>query len=347
MSRRMLIRQPFDLGLSLETGQAFRWRRVGDEGVRQRDWGDRPRQWRKNGGAWYSGVLEEYLVHLRQTDEGLEYRTGDSDGERDDVNLDRRLHDYFRLDDEIGEVYARLGRHGEVAWAIEEYSGLRLLRQEPWECLVSYLCSGTNSIRGIKQCVERIAQLSRRKVHLDGDERYVFPGPVQIAEDGQRALTELGLGLSSRSRNIYLMALRLSLDPLLLDRTAVQEMSGREAVVLLDSYSGIGPKIAGCVALMSLEKLDAFPVDRWMQRTLTQCDLREMPERLAERVRGLRTLTEAQQYRVADWAGAYFGQYAGYANQYLFHWVEPHKERAGRKGACPLCAAGPEGAAGS
>ena len=64
MSRRMTIRQPFDLALSLETGQAFRWRRVGDEEIRHRDWGDPPARWHSNGGAWYSGVLGEYLVHL-------------------------------------------------------------------------------------------------------------------------------------------------------------------------------------------------------------------------------------------------------------------------------------------
>ena len=63
----MTIRQPFDLALSLETGQAFRWRRVGDEEIRHRDWGDPPARWHSNGGAWYSGVLGEYLVHLRQT----------------------------------------------------------------------------------------------------------------------------------------------------------------------------------------------------------------------------------------------------------------------------------------
>ena len=67
-----------------------------------------------------------------------------------------------------------------------------------------------------------------------------------------------------------------------------------------------------------------------MQRALVQCDLAAMPERLAERVRSRRTMTEAQPYRVAEWARGYFGEYAGYANQYLFHWIEPHKERVGR-----------------
>ena len=119
-------------------------------------------------------------------------------------------------------------------------------------------------------------------------------------------MEELNLGLSSRSHNIFLMAIHLYHDPLLLYRTSDSEVSGREAVTLLDSYRGIGPKIAGCVALMSLEKLDAFPVDRWMQRALVQCDLAAMPERLAERVRSRRTMTEAQQYRVAEWARGVF-----------------------------------------
>ena len=114
MSRRITIRQPFDLALSLETGKAFRWRRVGEEEIRHQDWGDPPARWRRNGGAWYSGVLGECLVHLRQTGEGLEYRVGGGDGERDDVNLDLRIRDYFQLDDEIGEVYAQLVRHRAV-----------------------------------------------------------------------------------------------------------------------------------------------------------------------------------------------------------------------------------------
>ena len=116
-------------------------------------------------------------------------------------------------------VYAQLGRHEALARAIGRYPGLRLLRQDPWECLVAYLCSGTNSIRRIKYCVESIAQLGRRKVYLDDDEWYVFPGPAQIAEQGESALENLRLGLSSRSRNIFRMAINLTSDPLLLERS--------------------------------------------------------------------------------------------------------------------------------
>ncbi len=325
MTRSMSVRQPFDLALSLEMGQAFRWRRVGDKEERQGNWGEPPASWRKNGGDWYSGVLGEYLVHLRQTGDGLEYRVGGEDGERHDVDLDQRFKDYFRLDDDIEGVYAQLGRHEALAPAIKQHPGLRLLRQDPWECLVAYLCSGTNSIRRIKHCVESIAQLGRRKVYLDDDEWYVFPGPAQIAEQGESALADLRLGLSSRSRNIFRMAINLTSDPLLLERSGDPEISAAEAVRLLDRYPGIGPKIASCVALMSLDKLDAFPVDRWVLRALAECDLSAMSPGLEERVRSSRALTEAQQYRVAEWARECFGDFAGYANQYLFHWIEPHK----------------------
>ena len=195
--------------------------------------------------------------------------------------------------------------------------------------------------RGIKSCVEKIAQLSRRKVCLDGDERYILPGPAEITQEGERALADLDLGLSSRHCNIFLMGIYLTRDPLLLELRGTPEVSGAEAVRLLDSYRGIGPKTAGCVALMSLDKLDAFPVNRWVQRALARCELPAMPERLAERVRSSRSLTEAQQYRVAEWARDQFGDYAGYANQYLFHWIEPHKDGVGRNGVCSVFGSDP------
>ena len=94
MTRTLPITQPFDLALSLEMGQAFRWQRVGDEGVHHRDWGGPPDPWRRGGGGWYSCVVGEYLVHIRQTDDGIEYRVGVRDGKRDAVDLNQQLHDY-------------------------------------------------------------------------------------------------------------------------------------------------------------------------------------------------------------------------------------------------------------
>ena len=327
MTRVIPVDQPLDLALSLEMGQAFRWRRVGDEKVHNHDWGEPPPPWRKDGGGWYSGVLGEHLVHLRQTVQGIEYRVGGEHGECYDVDMHRQLRSYFRLDDDLEQVYDLLGRDSMVAWAIALYPGLRLLRQEPWECLASYICSATNSVHGIQASIEKIVQLSRKKVKLGEEERYLFPTAQDVVDAGRETMAGLRLGLD-RHRNLGQMAIRLVHDPTMLENLAQPSVPAREAVTLLDSYRGIGPKMASCVALMSLDKLDAFPVDRWVQRALVQCDLSAMEARLAERVGSLRRLTERQQYRVAQWASENFGEYAGYASQFLFHWIEPVKERA-------------------
>ena len=335
MTRSLVIAQSFDLALTLEMGQTFRWRRLGDEEVCERDWGHPPERWR-TGDAWYSGVLGPHLVHIRQTGDGVEYRVGGSDGELKDIDLSQALHAHFRLDDDIEAIYAELRRDPVVARAVEQYPGLRLLRQEPWECLVSYVCSQVKHIRGTRSSVEAIAQLSRDTVRLDGDVRRVFPTAELLAGREGDALSELRLGLE-KAPNILGIARSLADDPRGLGRLAGPSASTTDVVRQLDGFPGVGPKIASCAALMSLDRLDAFPVDRWVQRALGRCDLSAMPRELAEKVRSPRALTAPQQYRVAEWARERFGRYAGYAGQYLFHWVEPHKERTGWSGGCPVC----------
>ena len=309
-------------------GQTFRWQRVGDKDVRARDWGDPPERWRA-GDAWYSGVLGSSVVHIRQTVDGVEYRVGGSDGELHDVDLSDTLHAYFRLDDDITAIHDALRRDPAVARAIDRYPGLRLLRQEPWECLVSYVCSRTKTIRGTRGSVEAVAKLSRDTVTLDDDCRPVFPGAELLAGQASTELAALRLGLDKQDA-ILRLARWLADDPQGLSRLAGTSVSTEDAVSRLDGFRGVGAKIASCAALMSLDKLDAFPVDRWVQRALARCDLSGMPPDLEEKVKSTRVLTGPQQYRVARWAKARFGSYAGYAGQYLFHCVEPRKERTPR-----------------
>lgn len=312
MTRSFEIKQPFDLAVSLEMGQAFRWRRVGDEGVRNGDWGNPPAFWQADGGGWYSGVLNEHLVYIRQVYDAVEYRVGGADGEREDVDLTETLSRYFRLDDPIDRFHSELRLIPVVADAVNQYPGIWLLRQDRWECLASYVCSSANSIPGIQQCVEKIAGLSHHVVRLDREERYVFPDAHELVFAGRTALVKLNLGLN-RADNMVAWAGELDRHPLL-DRLGNDEVTGADAVRELDRRKGIGPKIASCVALMCLDKLDAFPVDRWIQRARSQCDLSSMPKNrrnLAERVAALGRLSEPQQYQVAEWARNHFGQYAG------------------------------------
>ena len=326
MARQLTINQPFDLNLSLTMGQAFRWQLLDD--------------------GWLSGVLGENLFHIRQ-DGGLncpvEYRVGGAQGEYDAKDEhDVILRRYFREDDDITAIYADISHDKVVARFVQKYSGMRVLRQGPWECLVSYILSQTSSIEGIKTNVRKIAALSRQSVRIDSDEQYVFPSAEQVVACGPSALSDLRLGLD-KATNIVAAGEQVCAGALDLERLAGPGVPCFEATRRLDDCPGIGPKIASCVALMSLDKLSAFPVDRWVLRALDEGNFDDCPMP-RKNVKGQYQLHDRVHWRLIDWAQHRFGRHAGFAGQYLFHGINPQKEtdsneHGNRSRPCPECGA--------
>ena len=278
---QLTIDQPFDLGESLESGQAHRWRKLED--------------------GWYSGVLGRRLIHIRQNPAGAEYNVVGTWIDPNDATTDALLHSYFRLDDDIHAIYADVCRDRRVAEMVARYPGLRILRQEPWECTVAFICSATSNIPRIHQNMEAMADSLGERLELDGEVRRTFPSPESLASAGEGFLRELGLGF--RAPYVVAAARRvcdgeLDLDELI--RLPYPETKAR----LMDCY-GIGAKIADCISVFSLEKLEAFPVDVWVRRALAEWYF-PMQKKPPDRA-------------MVEWAQEYFGQYAGYSQQYLFH----------------------------
>ena len=300
MARQLEIKQPFDLELSLTMGQAFRWRRL-------------PADCATDGNGWFSGVIGDNLIHIRQIDAGVEYRVGGPDGERD-ADLGELLSAYFRLDDDVEAIYADLSaRDSHMAMLIRQYSGMRVLRQEPWECLVSYICSKSNRIPGICQCVAEIANLSRQPVKLDDDKRHIFPTPQQVVAAGAEVLANLDLKgrfSSDFPSAICAVAQRICDEELNLDYLRKRPYSEVVRILMQGSRyknkaNGIGPKIADCVALMALDKTEAFPVDTHIREVV--------------RDRYFRRQKLPSDKKIVQWAQNKFGKYAGYAGQYMFY----------------------------
>ena len=152
---QLAVDQPFDLAASLESGQAHRWAypKDGDEG-------------------WYTGVIQGDLVRIRQTPEAVEFQCAPSSHPAD---MAARLASYFRLDDDIEAIYADINRDPRVADMVERYPGLRVLRTEPWECLVAFICSANNNIQRIHHMMERMSEAFGSPVSLNGCTRYTFP----------------------------------------------------------------------------------------------------------------------------------------------------------------------------
>ena len=267
----------YDLSTTLECGQAFRWRKID---------------------GWYSGVIFNNNVKIRSESKGAEFLSSPDD----EAVLEPLLRDYLRLEDDIDGIYENINRDEHIGESIKRYTGMRILRQEPWECLVSFICSANSNIGRISTNVEDIATKFGRAIRVNGDVRHTFPTADVLAEAGEQPLRELGLGFRAK----YVAATAKVIAEGVLDLYALREAPYDEALESLVALPGIGDKVANCIMLFSLDKLEAFPVDVWIDRAL-----REWYPAVAEK-----KLTKKA---MRPWAQDYFGRYAGYANQYLFH----------------------------
>ena len=239
MTRELTITQPFDLELSLTMGQAFRWRPLGD--------------------GWYSGVLGENLIHVHQTESGVEYRVGGADGERDATDADDQLlRRYFREDDDVTAIYDDISHDPVVAGLVRQYPGMRVLRQEPWECLVSFICTPGTPISRTCDIVEAIAKKWGHKIELAGETRHAFPEPSLLIRAGRWLRHELQpkLRFPERQSNAIVTAAQRVVSGRL--NWHVLASQPYDAVIQeLKAIKGVGYKIANCVAMMSLEQLQA------------------------------------------------------------------------------------------
>ena len=270
---------PFNLQKSLEGRQDFRWRKL------------------ENG--CHSVVLNGTLIHIRQSEDRLTYIS------TPDADLTGLLHSYFRLDDDLDAIYSDISaRDDHLAKLIQEYPGVRLMRQpDPWECLVSYICSARAAPPRITQRVETIATQLGRPLTLDGETRHTFPDPATVLTAGLDGLQQMTLGFQ-RVPHAIIQAAKLIRDGHLdLHHLAQPDIPYHEAIVQLTDLYCVGPKIANCIALFALNKTEAFPVDSRVRNTVK----RLYPSH-----------THSSDADIVTWAQDLFGHHAGYANQFLY-----------------------------
>lgn len=248
-------------------------------------------------------------LKLRQLGSSLEVRASSSVGESS-------VREYLRLDDPLPDILAEIGKDEAIREAIKRFYGLRLLRQDPWECLASYICATNASIPAIRRMVKRLCELLGERIKFEGCAFYSFPSAEAIAEAGPERLRACGLGY--RAPYLASAAEAISSGELKLEelRAESYEMARRELLAL----PGVGPKVADCVLLFSLEKLEAFPLDVWTLRAITELYPHLLGEHLAAKLRRGR-LSRGDYERTSKAVRSYFGRYAGYAQEYLYYYA--------------------------
>ena len=296
---------PFDLDKVLYAGQDFRWCKWDDD--------------------WHSGVLAGHLIHIRQIDNVLEYKS------HLDSDLVDMLRSYFRLDDPIDDIYDDISRRdSKVAELVLKYPWLRVLRQpDPWECMVAYICSARAGVPKIRKNVKSIARKLGHRVNLDDDERHTFPSSFKVFKADVEPLKELKLGFYRLPPYIIRAAKRVSTRELDLTELACRSYA-MTIPKLMEEYSasrkaanGISLKVANCIALFTLDMTIAFPVDRHVWNAV-KCHFPSFQHRDEP--------TDSQKKKIVHWAQDRFEDHAGHANQFLFYWkLEESLRKRGRK----------------
>lgn len=259
----MMIVKPINLDYTLGCGQVFRWKR-------QRD--------------WWVGVIDSRIIELKQKNDSIKVRG----------NVDKDfLCRYFRADDQVERIYCDISRDNYISNLVTRYAGLRLIRQDPWECSASFILATYANIPRIEKMIENLCITYGEKIN---DQYYSFPTPESIVRN-ERAAHDCGLGF--RCKRFVQFAKQVYDGNVNFDE--LREMGYEECIRKLKKYEGIGDKVADCIALFSLDKLEAFPIDVRIARAM-------------KRHYGV----EGNYKKVSAFCRSYFGEYAGYAQEFIY-----------------------------
>ena len=255
----------FSLKHTLECGQFFRFTKVLDVYIVHSS--DRIFSlWQKGKFLFYEGVEEPFLIQ------------------------------FFRLDEGLDSIYKEIDRDSVIHQAIRKYKGMRLIRQDPWECLLSFLCSSAKAISHIRSMIEVLCKSSGRRIFWGNYMGYGFPEPHSIETPLQLEPVKAGF------RTNYLVKVSQCMDRNQL--LSLKGLSYREAREQLMSLSGVGKKVADCTLLYSLDFLEAFPMDTWIKKGLQKIYFKGK---------------KAGEKTMEEFVSNHFGPYAGYAQLYLYH----------------------------
>lgn len=219
----------------------------------------------------------------------------------------KRRYDFFRNDDDMKKIIKSISKDKTTKLAVKKYLGLRLIRQDPFQCFISFIVSSNSNIQKIKSSLEKISMQLGKKVEFDNKEFYMFPEPEKIANATIKEIQNCGVGYRAK----FIIDAAKMVESKQVNFERLKKSNYQDAKETILSVPGVGNKVADCILLFSLDKLEAFPLDRWMIRILHKY--------YSEKFKlETKSITEKQYNMLHEKIVKYFGSYAGYAQQFLF-----------------------------
>ena len=254
-------------------------------------------RWNKEEDGSYTGVIKNSVVNVKKIGNNVEF-TGVCD-----ENIKQICEEYFNLQTNYEAIKEKLSNIDiYLKNSIKYGNGIRILKQDLWETLLSFIISANNNIPRIKTIIERIAKKYGDKIEYKNNIYYTFPTAEMLQNASIEDFRSLGLGF--RDVRIYETVQKTLKGEIDLEELKQEENTERLRKELLE-IPGVGPKVADCVMLFALNKFDVFPVDVWVKRVISELyfDKKEQTPNV-----------------IHEFAEKQYGDLAGLAQQYLFYW---------------------------
>lgn len=263
-----------------ECGQCFRWNLQPD--------------------GSYTGIFKGNVLNVKQVDNKIIFKGICNSDIKDVVN------DYFDFNTDYAKIKEKLSNVDEyLKESIEFGNGIRILNQDLWETIISFIISANNNIPRIKGIIERISKKYGNKIEWNNDEYYTFPTPKTLSKASVQDFRALGLGF--RDTRVY-ETTRMILNKQITLEELVKEKDTNILREKLLTLPGVGPKVADCIMLFGLKRFEVFPIDVWVRRVMNDLYIKNEDE------------TKVNKKEIEKLAVEKYDKLAGLAQQYLFYW---------------------------
>lgn len=271
----------FELKDIFECGQCFRFNKQEDES--------------------YTGVVGNNVINVKKVDNEIHIKSVGQD------NLEELVVNYFDLNRDYEQIKDKLSKIDEnMEKSISYGKGIRILNQDLWETIISFIISADNNIPRIKGIIDRMSERYGKKIMFEGKEYYTFPTVDELSKASVEDLRALGLGF--RDVRVYETTKMIKNKEVDLEQLKNEKDFNKVRNTLL-TLPGVGPKVADCILLFStLKRWEAFPIDVWVRRVMNELYIKNPDE------------TKVKKEEIEKIAYEKFGNLAGIAQQYLFYW---------------------------
>ena len=269
----------FNLKYTLECGQCFRWKEVEEE---------------EN---TYIGVIKDRVIKIKQEGDKLFVRSNNME------NLEQVVTEYFDLNKDYQKIEQEISSiDNHVKEAVKRSSGLRLLNQDFFETLISYIISANNNIPRISKSVNEISRRYGKKIIFENEEYYLFPTAQELENVSIDEYRKCGVGF----RDSYIYS---TVKDILEGKFDIYSINDKKTATLrkeLLNLKGVGPKVADCILLFACGRGEVFPIDVWVERVMSVLYFKETNGKMKKR-------------DILEYAYNNFKDYAGIVQQYLFY----------------------------